>query len=52
MGFALTEVREQGPDEGRDGGLRGFDGGGVAEVPEGFAGDGADGGQRDVRGKG
>ncbi len=41
-------MSDEGLDEGRDGGFGGFDRGGVAEVAEGLAGDGADGGECDV----
>ncbi|MCU1252326.1 MAG: hypothetical protein JWQ49_5355 [Edaphobacter sp.] len=48
----LREVGEESLDEAGYGRFRGFYGGRVAEVAEGLAGDGADGGERDVGGEG
>jgi len=47
-----TEVVCYGLDEGGDGRFGGFDVGGMAEVAEGSAGDGADRGQEDFWGQG
>jgi hypothetical protein len=46
--FWLGQVGHEGLDEGGDGWFAGFDGGFVALVAEGFAGDGADGGEDDA----
>jgi len=50
--LALTEAACYGLDERGDGGFGSFDGGGMAKVAEGSAGDGADGGQEYVGGEG
>jgi hypothetical protein len=49
LGFVVSFEER---DKGWDGGFGRFDGGFVSQVAEGFAGDRADGGQRDVGGEG
>jgi hypothetical protein len=50
--FWLGEVSDERFDEDGDSGFGGIDGGFVAEVAEGLAGDGADGGEDDAGGEG